>query len=72
MSLYYFLFCIGTIHYLSPEQALTWKNSSAFISCKTDLWAYGLTILEMCTNELLFEGGKYIIDNITNIYKHLL
>jgi serine/threonine-protein kinase len=45
---------IGTLHYMSPEQALDSKTADR----TTDLWSLGVTAFELLTGKLPFGGGN--------------
>lgn len=53
--------CIGTPHYLSPEQIAGNKADT-----RSDIWSLGVLLYEMLTGKLPFEGGS-----VTAIYHNI-
>jgi NIMA (never in mitosis gene a)-related kinase len=54
---------VGTPYYLSPEAVSLGRYNS-----KSDVWAFGCLLFELCTGEKPFQGNAIgeIIDSIVN------
>jgi tetratricopeptide (TPR) repeat protein/tRNA A-37 threonylcarbamoyl transferase component Bud32 len=48
---------LGTLHYMSPEQA---AGGSQEITTASDVWALGVLLSQMLTNKLPFAGGSAV------------
>jgi len=48
---------VGTLHYMSPEQA---SGGLQKITTASDVWALGVMLFQMLTNKLPFEGGSTV------------
>ena len=44
----------GTLYYMSPEQV-----KGEFLSSKSDIWALGCIIHQLCSFKITFESNKY-------------